>query len=115
MSPSDSEAPGRVSSCWCGHKEDDHDKFGCAPCRERAEHPFTSGRVPSRKGKTLVPGHTLRNEGAPHAVNERGQTVRLTEGRYGRGLCSCGELSDLLDSNAQRKRWHARHKSEVRP
>lgn len=30
-----------VPVCWCGHKEDDHDKYGCAPCRERAEHHFT--------------------------------------------------------------------------
>lgn len=73
------------------------------------------GGLRSRVGQTLVPGHTLRHEGAPHAVNERGQTVRLNEGRYGRGLCSCGALSDLLDSNAQRKWWHARHKDEVKP
>ena len=62
---------------------------------------------------TLVAGHTLRFEGAPHAVDEDRQVVRIWEGRYGRGLCSCGALSDLLHSTAERKRWHAAHKAVV--
>lgn len=67
----------------------------------------------SRVGQTLVAGHTLRYEGAPHAVNEQGQIVRPGPGRYGRGLCSCGRLSDLLTSSAARKRWHAEHKAAI--
>lgn len=65
-----------------------------------------------------VTGHTLRNGGAPHVVSETGQTVRVWNGYggvggYGRGLCSCGALSDLLDSAHQRKKWHREHKAEA--
>lgn len=61
-------------------------------------------------------GHTLRNEGAPFVVSETGTTVRVWNdyggiGGYGRGLCSCGEMSDLFDSAHQRKRWHSEHKA----
>jgi hypothetical protein len=56
----------------------------------------TTGRGTTRKGQTLVPGHTLRREGAPYAVNENQQVV-LVAGRYWRGLCS----------------WHTEHKTEV--
>lgn len=72
-----------------------------------------TGASRSRLGQTLVPGHTLRHEGAAYAVNEDGQVVRVWEGRYGRALCSCGELSGLLHSGNQRKLWHAAHKAEV--
>lgn len=72
-----------------------------------------SGASRSRVGQTLVPGHALRHEGAAHAVNEDGQVVRVWEGRYGRALCSCGALSDLLYSGGERKRWHAQHKADV--
>lgn len=65
-----------------------------------------------------VPGHTLRHEGAPHLVSETGQTVRVQRGYggvsgYGRALCSCGAMSDLLDSGGQRKAWHRQHKAQV--
>jgi hypothetical protein len=33
--------------------------------------------------------------------------------RTGRGECSCGERSPVLESNAARKRWHREHKAEV--
>lgn len=64
-----------------------------------------------------VPGHTLRFEGAPHVVTETGQVERVWNswggiGGYGRGLCSCGEMSDLLDSAHQRKAWHRKHKAD---
>ena len=65
-----------------------------------------------------IKGHTLRFEGAPHVVAEDGRVVRVY-GSYGgvsgfgRGLCSCGALSDLLDSAHQRKKWHREHKAEV--
>lgn len=65
-----------------------------------------------------VPGHTLRAEGAPHVVDETGEVVRVyrawgSVGGFGRGLCSCGELSPLLDSAHKRKQWHREHKAEV--
>lgn len=54
----------------------------------------------TRKGKTLLPGHTLQFEG--HA-------------RYGReGRCSCGAKSEALPTAAARKRWHAEHKDALR-
>jgi hypothetical protein len=65
-----------------------------------------------------VAGHTLRAEGAPHVVTETGATARVWNGYggiggYGRGLCSCGAMSGLLDSAHQRKAWHRRHKAIV--
>ena len=65
-----------------------------------------------------VPGHTLVAEGAPHVVDETKRVVRAYNswggiGGYGRGLCSCGAMSDLLDSAHQRKKWHRAHKAEV--
>lgn len=66
-----------------------------------------------------VKGHTLAFEGAPHAVNESGQVRRVWThwtggvGGFGRGYCSCGALSDLLDSAAKRRQWHREHKAEV--
>lgn len=63
----------------------------------------------SRVGQTLVSGHTLRYEGQPFDGNGK----KLHGVREGRGKCSCGALSDVLDSNNKRKRWHAEHKAEV--
>lgn len=65
-----------------------------------------------------VAGHTLRNEGAPFVVDETQRVVRVHNswggiGGFGRGLCSCGAMSDLLDSAHQRKKWHRAHKGEV--
>lgn len=60
-------------------------------------------------------GHTLRSEGAPFVrlgAGPRG-TYR-PNGRIGRGLCSCGVMSDVLDSNAKRKKWHRDHKDDIR-
>lgn len=67
---------------------------------------------------TRVKGHTLRNEGAPFVVDETGRIVRVHGSwrgvsGYGRGLCSCGEMSDLLDSAHKRKKWHREHKAQV--
>lgn len=63
-----------------------------------------------------VPGHSLVSEGAAYAVEESGRIARVrwnSVGGYGRGLCSCGEFSDLLTSAHQRKKWHREHKSQV--
>lgn len=65
-----------------------------------------------------VKGHALRNEGAPFVVSETGDVVRVHlgyggVGGFGRGVCTCGEMSDLLDSAGQRRRWHKAHKMAV--
>lgn len=61
-----------------------------------------------------VTGHTLRSEGA--AYDDHGRRINpATIDPYsgaGRGKCSCGALSDVLDSGAARKRWHRQHKAE---
>lgn len=59
-------------------------------------------------------GHGLLCEGAAHLVNQRGQLVRVDPygvGGYGRGVCRCGAMSDILDSGNQRKAWHRAHKA----
>ena len=60
----------------------------------------------SRKGKTLVKGHTLFNEG--ELFYELGKL-----NRSGNGECSCGAISEVLPSTAARQRWHREHKAEV--
>lgn len=62
------------------------------------------------RGKTLVKGHTLLFEG--QAFGSDGKLLP----RYpsmGMAKCSCGMLSESLDSNAARKCWHKQHKAEV--
>ena len=62
-------------------------------------------------------GHSLQNEGAAFVVNEERRVVRAWPGRgisgRGRGLCSCGALSEMLDSGYARRNWHREHKAEV--
>lgn len=62
-----------------------------------------------------VRGHFLRHEGA--AFDEHGRRVfdyaYGYAGGEGRGLCSCGDLSEVLNSIGQRKAWHREHKGEV--
>jgi hypothetical protein len=67
---------------------------------------------------TRLSGHTLRAEGKPFAWSG-GRYVRtnIALGRdipEGRGLCSCGEASQKVKSDAERKRWHAIHKQAIR-
>lgn len=57
----------------------------------------------------LVKGHTLRFEGQAFDANG----YKASKQSLGYGKCSCGALSDELDSNAARKRWHRAHKAEV--
>lgn len=61
---------------------------------------------PTRKGKTLLRGHTLISEGRAY---RHGIQVRVGVGR-----CSCGAVSPELTGNSARKRWHADHKADVR-
>jgi len=67
---------------------------------------------------TRLSGHSLWNEGWPvDATPGHGQGWR--QGRHrgdmGRALCECGEMSPVLHSANERKRWHRDvHKPEVR-
>lgn len=61
---------------------------------------------------TLLPGHGLRAEGKPY-LRLDGRWVRA-ENEVGRGVCSCGESSEIAISDAARKRWHADHKEQLR-
>jgi hypothetical protein len=72
-----------------------------------------TGPKRSRVGKTLVKGHGLRSEGQPYVVDLNKQVVRA-DGWYGRALCSCGWLSEMLDTNNERKRVHRWHKDLMR-
>lgn len=65
----------------------------------------------------VMPHHALVAEGAAFLLDplkdERPYRVMWnTVGGRGRGLCSCGEMSEVLDSGAQRKTWHRGHKLE---
>jgi hypothetical protein len=58
-------------------------------------------------------GHGLLREGKPWArLGDEWMEVRC--GRYGRGRCSCGDSSPVLNSDAGRKRWHRDHKDKIR-
>lgn len=61
-----------------------------------------------------VPGHTLIAEGSAHDANSKRITGRwsTTDGP-GRGLCSCGALSDEKPSRRWRRDWHREHKAQV--
>lgn len=62
-------------------------------------------------------GHELLSEGSPFV--KEGRHSHLAHSHYGtggtgRGKCSCGALSEVLDSGTKRKAWHRGHKDEVR-
>lgn len=62
-------------------------------------------------------GHELISEGAPFDI--KGHPAFPARSSYGtggtgRGKCSCGALSDVLDSGTKRKVWHRGHKEEIR-
>lgn len=65
----------------------------------------------SQRGKTVLKGHSLLDEGAAYSID--GCRIWYTRGD-GHGKCSCGALSDPLPSNSQRKQWHRDHKELVR-
>ena len=65
---------------------------------------------------TILVGHHLLHEGAAH--DDDGH--RYSYGGYsgtsgtGRGKCSCGVLSPILQSGYQRRAWHRGHKEDIR-
>lgn len=60
-------------------------------------------------------GHGLIREGAPFRDDGSMMIARSHgTGGTGRGMCSCGALSEVLTSGNQRKAWHRKHKDEVR-
>lgn len=65
-------------------------------------------------------GHGLRSEGKPFQWSSESRRWVRTNALYGAdtgegmALCSCGTASPMLLSNAERKRWHAAHKQEIR-
>jgi hypothetical protein len=66
---------------------------------------------------TRLPGHGLFAEGKPYrrvTGDPSGDYNAIESGYVGRGLCSCGADSPETDSDADRKRWHRKHKEEVR-
>ena len=67
---------------------------------------------------TAIRGHALRSEGKAYERGDEQRWVRVSYGRayqhLGVALCECGETSERLDSDAERKRWHRQHKEAVR-
>lgn len=62
----------------------------------------------------IVPGHGLVSEGLPH--DEKGEALirnGFSHGGTGRAKCSCGTLSEILDSANKRKQWHRDHKNQI--
>jgi hypothetical protein len=64
-----------------------------------------------------ITGHTLAFEGAAHRWNGR-RYERITLHRWsvsgrGRALCSCGEVSPILETGNARKDWHRGHKLKI--
>lgn len=61
-------------------------------------------------------GHSLIDEGSPHTADGR----RILRGNWtgtsgiGHAKCSCGALSDELDSGTKRRKWHQDHKASIR-
>ena len=69
---------------------------------------------------TRLSGHALRAEGKPFVWSSDSRRWMRTNAMYGSdtgdgsAMCSCGTVSQMLHSNAERKRWHAIHKQQVR-
>ena len=61
--------------------------------------------TPAKHAYTQIPGHGLRAEGKPGGL--------YSGTRTGPGVCSCGATSEVLESDAARKRWHVQHKADV--
>lgn len=58
---------------------------------------------------TRVPGHGLVREGRPHRANGE----QMPAGSFGNGLCSCGAVSGMLETDGARRAWHTAHKLDV--
>lgn len=64
---------------------------------------------------TRLPGHGLQDEGKPFTWNpQRENWYRAYGTSEGVAVCSCGEVSQTLHSDAERKRWMNAHKDGVR-
>lgn len=62
-----------------------------------------------------LPGHALRSEGKAYGRNgEPEGPLVCYRGHIGQALCECGATSEVLWSDAARRRWHAAHKDELR-
>ena len=68
-------------------------------------------------------GHVLQAEGAPFQVVVRTETGKpivervgswITTSGTGRGYCSCGATSDVVDTTTKRRQWHRDHKTQIR-
>ena len=76
---------------------------------------MTTNRKQARN--TRLSGHGLWSEGWPveaDQVSNQGWRPGRYRADVGRGLCECGEMSEVLDSASQRKAWHKTHKEQVR-
>ena len=62
---------------------------------------------------TQIRGHGLQSEGKPYGDSGEGGWMHLYQRHVGVGLCSCGATSEVLASDAARKRWHREHKAAV--
>ena len=63
---------------------------------------------------TRLSGHMLIREGAPFNLSRKYIGVGWSSSGRGRGLCTCHELSDELNTANERKAWHRTHKAEIR-
>jgi hypothetical protein len=63
--------------------------------------------------RTSLCGHALRREGKAFTRRNTAAPWESIRGHIGRGLCECGEASEVEWTDAARKRWHAAHKAEV--
>jgi hypothetical protein len=64
------------------------------------------------RGKTLLAGHALRDEGVSRYADDGSELTWPL--RNGRAKCECGALSPLDLSLAAAKKWHSMHKDEIR-
>lgn len=61
--------------------------------------------------KLLLPGHKLRQQGAPYEWD--GRKWFIAKGKVGKGLCTCGAPSPTLMNDNQRKVWHRQHREDI--
>jgi hypothetical protein len=61
--------------------------------------------------KLHVPGHQLKQGGAPYEWD--GRKWVIVENKIGKGLCTCGAPSTTLLNDNQRKVWHKEHRQRI--
>lgn len=67
----------------------------------------------SNRGKTLLKGHALQQEGHPTAWDSIYGWWRF-DPTWGRGHCECGAAAPLGISVKAVQRWHREHKDALR-